>query len=314
MPILAIDFGGTNIKFGIVDNGKILSSGSIPAKSDEGIRPRLNLVALEIKKMMEQLNMTTNDFRSMGIATPGIVDFRNNQVIAINKKYYDTVTVDFTKWSMETFHLPLIMDNDMNCAIIGEITYGCARDVKDAVMMSFGTGIGTAAVMDGRLVRGKHYQAGCLGGHFIIDYKGRVCTCGNRGCIEAHAATAALYEIAKERDGFADSALAKLNIIDYKALSGCMEKGDIFSRDFFDYLLECWGAGIVNLIHAYDPEVVILSGGLMKEQEKVVPYLKKYVVTNAWTPWGKIEFRVAKNPDASVLIGLYALCRDREHL
>jgi glucokinase len=181
-------------------------------------------------------------------------------------------------------------------------------------MMSFGTGIGTAAVMDGRLVRGKHYQAGCLGGHFIIDYKGRVCTCGNRGCIEAHAAASVLYEIAKERNGFTDSALAKQNIINYKVLTDCMEKDDLFSRDFFDYLLQCWGAGIVNLIHAYDPEVVILSGGLMKEQEKVVPHLKKYVAANAWMPWGKIEFRVAESPDASGLTGLCALCRDGENL
>jgi predicted NBD/HSP70 family sugar kinase len=101
-----------------VDKGKILSSDSIPAKSGEGIRPRLNIVALEIKKMMEKRNMTASDCRAMGIAIPGIVDFRNNQVIAINKKYSDAITVNFTKWSAETFHLPLVMDNDMNCAII----------------------------------------------------------------------------------------------------------------------------------------------------------------------------------------------------
>jgi glucokinase len=314
MPVAAIDFGGTNIKFGIVDKGKILSSGSIPAKSDEGICPRLNMVAAEIKEMLEKRNMTASDCGSMGIGIPGIVDFCNKRVISINKKYCDAVTVNFTKWSAETFHLPLVMDNDMNCAIIGETTYGCARDVRDAVMMSFGTGIGTASVMDGRLVRGKHYQAGCLGGHFIIDYKGRVCTCGNRGCIEAHAGASALYEAAKERPGFADSELAKQNIVDYKALTGCMEKGDIFSGDFFDYLLQCWGAGIVNLIHAYDPEVVILSGGLMKERERVVPYLKKYVMANAWTPWGDIEFRVAKDPNVSVLLGLCALCGNGENL
>jgi glucokinase len=114
--------------------------------------------------------------------------------------------------------------------------------------------------------------------------------------------------VAKERKGFEESLLAQQAVLNYKAVTGCAGAGDSFSRDLLAYLLRCWGAGIVNLIHAYDPEVVILSGGLMKEREKILPALEQYVAENAWLPWGTPVFCVAENPDVSVLLGLHALC------
>jgi glucokinase len=307
MLVIAIDFGGTNIKFGIVNGGKLVSFRSIPAESRDGIRPRLKILVNEIKKTLNEQNLPLTAFQSIGIAIPGIVNYDEKRVIAINKKYDDSLTVDFPKWCDEEFGLPVVMDNDINCAILGEITYGCARGVSDAVLMSFGTGIGASAVINGKLIRGRHYQAGCLGGHLIIDYKGRVCTCGNRGCVEALASTSTLPEVAKERKGFAGSLLSGQKAVNYKTVVDCAGAGDSFSVDMLAYLLQCWGAGIVNMIHAYDPETIILSGGLMKDQEKILPTLKQYVKQNAWLPWGDVEFRVAENPDASVLIGLYAL-------
>jgi glucokinase len=308
MPVIAVDFGGTNIKLGIISGGKLLSISSIPAESHEGIRPRLGQVVSKIKHLLDEQGLLLTQCRCVGIATPGIVNCDERRVIAINKKYDDAVSVDFPKWCDAEFGLPLVMDNDTNCAILGETNHGCARGFRDAVLMAFGTGIGTAAVMNGQLIRGRHYQAGCLGGHLIIDYEGRICTCGNRGCIEALASTSVLHEVARGREQFSGSLLAKRETIDYKAVTDCAGAGDAFSKNLFDYLIRCWGAGIVNLIHAYDPEVIILSGGLMKEQEKVVPPLRQYVVQNAWLPWGVPEFRIAENPDASVLLGLYTLC------
>ena len=310
MPVIAIDFGGTNIKIGLVDNGKILLTQSIPAISSEGIRPRLEEVRSRINGLLNKQGLSPGDCSGIGIAIPGIVDVRQRRVCSINKKYEDAVTVDFPKWCDESFGLKLMMDNDANCAILGETRYGCAIGLTDAVIMIFGTGIGTAALIGEKLLRGRHYQAGCLGGHLIIDRNGPVCTCGNRGCIEAHAGTWALPAIAKGSNCFADSQLSKQTEIDYKSVIECMRQGDACSKALFGELLDCWGAGLVNLVHAYDPEVIILSGGLMKDSELILPHLKRYVRNNAWTPWGDVEFRVSGQPDASVLLGLYSLCTD----
>lgn len=304
MPVIAVDFGGTNIKMGIVEQGKVLISQHIPARSQDGIRNRLPEVEAAVAQMLEALRITLADCQGVGIAIPGIVHFDKQYVISINKKYDDAVTVNFQQWSQEAFGLPIVMDNDMNCAILGETHYGCAVGVENAVSLSFGTGMGTAAVINGKLLRGKHFQAGCLGGHLTVDIDGPLCTCGNRGCVEAHAATWAIPMVARSREGFARSRLCKQPTIDYKSVMECAELGDEFSRELYGFLLKCWGAGIVNLIHAYDPETVILSGGLMKEKDKILPHLEAYVAQYAWTPWGKVNFLVAENPDDSVLMGL----------
>jgi glucokinase len=265
-------------------------------------------VAAEVKRMLEEQGLSLKDCQALGVAIPGLVNFAEKRVISINEKYTDSLNVDFPQWSKEEFGLPIVMDTDTNIAILGEITYGCAKGTRDAVLMAFGTGIGTAAVMDGRLVRGRHYQAGCVGGHLTVDYNGRSCFCGNRGCVEAMASASILPALVKEREGFAVSMLAKQETINYKAVTDCAAAGDSFSGDLLDYLLHCWGVGILNLIHAYDPEVVILTGGMMKEKEKFLPYFQQYVKQNGWLPWGIPSFKVAENPDASVLLGLYVLC------
>ena len=309
MLIIAVDFGGTNIKLGIVDGDVLKSVRVISAESSQGIRPKLIQVKEEVFEMLQESACSIEDIDAVGVAIPGIVNTKTKRVIAINQKYDDATEINFEAWSQEAFGLPVLIENDTKSAIMGEITYGCAKGVSDAVLMSFGTGIGTAAVMNKELLRGKHFQAGCLGGHIIIDVNGPMCTCGNKGCIEAHAGTWALPAIAKQREGFEQSSLAKSEVIDYKSLSECMAKGDEFSKSLFEYLLICGGAGIVNLIHAYDPETVILSGGLMKDKELVLPYIKEYVERYAWTPWGKVDLRVAEKPDFSVILGLSSLCK-----
>jgi Transcriptional regulator/sugar kinase len=308
MSIIAIDFGGTNIKLGIIDKDILQSVRIISAESSQGIRPKLIQVKNEVFDMLRERDLSLEHIDAVGVAIPGIVNVKTKRVIAMNQKYNDAIETDFEAWAKEAFGLPVLLENDTKSAIVGEIAYGCAKGVTDAVLMSFGTGVGTAAVVNGELLRGKHFQAGCLGGHIIIDVNGPMCTCGNKGCLEAHAGTWALPAIARDRNGFFQSKLAKCEVVDYKSLSACMAQGDEFSKSLFEYLLTCGGAGAVNLIHAYDPEVVILSGGLMKDKDLVLPYIKEYVERYAWMPWGQVDLKVAENPDFSVVFGLSSLC------
>ena len=131
----------------------------------------------------------------VGIAYPGLVDPVKQLVISASGKYTDATKFDFSAWSRGRFGCGCILENDANAALMGEIGYGCAAGETDAVLMILGTGVGTAAVMNGELVRGKHFQAGCLGGHFPVGGEEWRCSCGGYGCVEANGSSWALKNI-----------------------------------------------------------------------------------------------------------------------
>lgn len=311
MYAFAVDFGGTLIKLGLMKKGIIMDFATLPSHAGRDFDQLLRQIVTAYERMLDARQLKRTDLLGMGVAIPGIVDFDRKKVLSVNKKYEAAVGFSFEQWAQDSFKLSLVIDNDAKAALIGEVTFGSAKGETDAVLMTFGTGIGTAAIINGRLLRGKHHQAGCLGGHITTGPAHFVCTCGNMGCLEATAGNWALPIVAKDRDGFSSSLLAKQEIVDYHSVIYCAEQGDDFSRLFLDYLLNQWSAGIVNLIHAYDPQTVILSGGLMKSSLHIRSEIERRVRKRAWTPWGDIRFAIAENPDQSVLYGLEVLIMEQ---
>lgn len=307
---ITIDFGGTNIKLGLIEDGSVAAKSSIPAYSEQGLKPRLPDVMDAVRALLRQADVEMSVCRGVGLALPGIVDADRRELLSVPEKYTDAVGFDFCGWVEEAFGLPFVMENDARAALIGEVAYGAARGCKDAVMVIFGTGIGTAAMMNGRVVRGKHYQAGILGGHLATDIHGEACTCGGVGCFEAQASHWALPLRAARIPGFAASALAGAESLGYEDVIRAAEVGEAWAEQMIGSLIEHWGAGIVNLIHAYDPEVVVLSGGLMKSADYVLPKVTERVTSTAWTPWGTPRFVVADDPETSVLLGLSHLAAE----
>ncbi|TJY42638.1 ROK family protein [Cohnella pontilimi] len=307
---ITIDFGGTNIKIGLIEEGKLAAKTAIPAYSEQGLSPRLPAVEQAVKTLFEETGATLENCRGVGLALPGIVDADRRQLLSIPEKYKDAVGFDFGGWVEKVFGLPFIMENDARAALIGEVVHGAARGCRDAIMVIFGTGIGTAAMMEGKVVRGRHYQAGILGGHLTTDIHGEACTCGNTGCLEAQASHWALRARAGRYPGFADSVLAE-DSLGYEDVIQAAQRLEDWAVRLVESLIEHWSAGIVNLIHAYDPETVILSGGLMKSADHILPQVTKRILASAWTPWGIPRFVVAADPETSVLLGLSHLlsCR-----
>ncbi|WZL77401.1 ROK family protein [Eubacteriales bacterium mix99] len=301
MKSVSIDLGGTTIKLAVVKDGSVLTQSHIPALSGEGLKERLP--DLE-KRIREMVDLRTID--GMGIAFPGIVDPTGKRILSVNGKYTDAMKMDLDAWCQKTFGLEMILENDANAALAGELSYGAGRGYGDAVIMILGTGVGTAAAMGGHLLRSKHHQAGCLGGHIAVEVDGRPCTCGSRGCLEANASTWALPLLAREDPGFAESGLSRESTIDYLALETWYKRGDPLAIRLFNHSVKCWSTGIINLIHAYDPELVILSGGVIKFKELYEPIVRR-VRKYAWTPWGEPEFRIAKDPEQSVVLGVHGL-------
>ncbi len=305
MKSISIDLGGTTIKLAVVEDGRVLKQQHMPAFSGKGLLKQLP--GLE-KKIREMADLRTID--GMGIAFPGIVDPVAKRVLSINDKYADAGEMDLNGWCQEAFGLEMVLENDANAALAGELAYGAGKGCGDAVIMILGTGVGTAAAIGGHLLRSKHHQAGCLGGHIAVEMNGRPCTCGSRGCLEANASTWALPLLAREDPGFAESGLSTEDPIDYRALEIWYKKGDPLAVRLFDHSVMCWSTGIINLIHAYDPELVILSGGVMRFQELYDPIVHR-VRELACTPWGEPEFRLAKNPEQSVVLGIHSLLQTR---
>ena len=136
------------------------------------------------------------------------------------------------------------------------------------------------------------------------------CNCGNIGCMEANASSWALPIFAHKDPLFETSMLKDLDVIDYKNLKACADKGDELSVKLLRRSLDCWSANLCNLIIAYDPEVIILSGGIARMGEDLRRPLEEHVHKYAWTPWGHPDIRLAEKPEASVVLGLHKLTLD----
>lgn len=302
MRTLAIDLGGSRAKMAIVTDGVCSKLTIVPVDRLGSMRATLDCLAEEARRLMER---EPGEIDGVGLSFPGIV--RNGRIIESNGKYADAAQIDPEAWARAHFHTGIRLINDAAAALAGELRFGVGQGTDAAVMMILGTGVGTAAAADGRVLTGKHGTMGILGGHITVETKiRRRCTCGNIGCLEAWAGTWALEGLAREDPDFSASTLAQAEQINYRALSDGMRAGDALCLRLFDSTAEMLGAGAVNLIHAFDPEVLILSGGAAHIPE-LARCIQDYIAAYAWTPWGQVEVRRAENPEASVLLGLHAL-------
>jgi glucokinase len=311
MVVIAVDFGGTIIKTGLIKDGRILAIDKINAQSVIGLKPSLPAIEKIIFSYMNQVGNDHEDLAGIGISFPGLVDSQKMKVLSTNKKYQDAEKIDFQDWSKGNFGLSVLMENDARMALMGEWQFGAGKGVDNIVMMTLGTGVGSATMINGKLLRGRHFQAGCLGGHFTVQINGNECTCGNIGCVEAEASTWRVEEMIKSHPLYQSSSMSK-GKADFESLFQCADEGDELSISLRDHCLEVWSAGIINLIHAYDPELIIMSGGVMKSADFILPFIRKKVERFAWTPWGKVNLVASKVPDESSLLGVYALLSNPE--
>ena len=313
MKTIALDFGGTQIKIGIVEHDAILASRKIEALSSGGLRPRLVRVEETIHELLAASGIRIAAAAGIGISVPGIVDTRETTVLSVNEKYADSVGFDFSSWSRERFSLPIVLENDARAALTGEWRFGAGRGCDNIVMVTLGTGVGGAALIEGKLLYGKHYQAGCLGGHFTISYDGPACNCGNIGCVEAEASSWRLPLLAKDDPAYAGSLFSRAPVLDYEHLFACAAQKDTLSEKLLRQSLLAWSSGIVNLIHAYDPERVIIGGGLMRSADIILPFITSEVHKRAWTPWGKVTVVKAQDIDNAALLGIAFLLNAHQH-
>lgn len=304
---VAIEIGGGHATSAVVDATSVLRK-----TTHHVVEPRLattlTSVATDVRGLLADLGSSARDCNGVSLAFCGIVDQTTGRVLATPEgKFDDARDCDLPAWSKEAFGLPLWLENDARLALLGERAAGAARGYDDVVMITLGTGIGGAAMVDGKLLASRHKQAGVIGGHIPIAVEGRPCSCGGHGCAEAEASTWALPGICADWPGFADSSLAREQTIDYRTLFRHYDAGDRVAAEVLDRSCHVWATLAVTLVHAYDPEIVVLGGAVMRRAEEILPRIRAHVEQRAWTPGRTIPLEQAVLGDDAPLYGAIPL-------
>src|ERR1017187_10158645 len=311
MTVLACDLGGTRMKIGVVREGRVLAQTTEPANSKAGLLPGLPALKAAWLRLLGELKLSVRDCAGISVAFPSLIDAKSARVMAEYGKYADAIGFDFRAWAKNGFDLPLAIENDARMALVGEWKHGAGRSSDNVVMITLGTGLGTAAVIEGKLLRGNRGHARVLGGHSTVRYGGRDCSCGNIGCAEAEASTAFLCDVAVNLREWDTSSLRKLATLNYAAVFKHAATGDPCAVKLRDHSLRVWSSLAVNLIHAYDPEIVILGGGIMASADVILPAVNDYVRRHAHTPGGKVRVVASELGDQAALVAGEWLLREQ---
>jgi len=304
---LAVDLGGSHAACAVAEDARLVASETVSLESAGGLSGALPVIEAALRRAAAAAGVAPAECEGLAFGFCGLVDPLAGRVLSTNAKYDDAPALDLAGWCRSSFGLRLALENDARLALLGERSAGAARGVDDVVMMTLGTGVGGVAMIEGRLLRGRHFQAGVLGGHLVADFEGRPCNCGNVGCVEAEASTWALPDVARGFAGFETSALARAPRLDLEAVFAGAEAGDAVSVAVRDRCLRVWAAGAVAMVHAWDPELLLIGGGVMRRADDVLPAIEAHVQAHAWTPWGKVAVRAAELGERAALLGAVAL-------
>ena len=298
----ALDLGGTRIKFGLISNGQCVVTSSLAIPSSERFATVLPLIEAEIYRMMRECGFTRLD--GIGMAFPTIVDSDRMRLLYQYVKYTDANDLDLTTWAKARWNATLVMENDARAALVGEWQFGAGKGVDNLVMVTLGTGVGSAALVNGRLLKGSHYLAGNLGGHQTIRFDGKRCNCGNVGCLESEASSWALPEMIKRHALYPESPFAQGENSDFEAVFRLATAGDSLAISIRDHCLEAWAAGILNLVYAYDPDRIVIGGGVMHSAELILPFIQQKIAQAAWLPANAVQVVAAEQPDWAGVLGM----------
>ncbi len=268
---LGVDIGGTAVKFLVIDNNEFIHKWQIPTPR-ESTEALVDCLASECNRVRKEYPITHIGFGFPGSVIDGLAT-------ADNLPLKD---VPFLKLLEERIDLPLSLDNDANCAALAEIKWGNTNDYKNIVLVTLGTGIGGGVILDGKIYRGISY-AGEVGHITIGGIHGHKCNCGSRGCWEQYASATALVRDAKRAaEENKDSLLYSIRKEAGDSFNGknffeAYNQGCPVAKSVFSEYLDWLATGIVSLIYVFDPDAILLAGGITKQGESFISELRKRV-------------------------------------
>lgn len=303
--VLGIDIGGTNTVFGIVDaRGNVIASSSIKTSKHADFNDYLDELYTEASRLIE-VNDAIDKIQGIGIGAPNANYYTGEINNAANLPWKD---VKLSQLVSEKFGIPVAVTNDANAAALGEMTYGAARGLKDFIMITLGTGVGSGIVINGQVVYGHDGLAGELGHMIIKRNNGRLCGCGRTGCLEAYCSATGVARSAREFLEIRTEPSLLRNIpveeITSKDVYDAAIKGDQLAKDIFDYTGTLLGEAFADMVVFSSPEAFILFGGLSKSGDLLLKPLREAMDRNTMSIFrgkAKIILSELKEADAAVL-------------
>lgn len=303
---VGIDIGGTNTVFGIVDaNGSILASGSIKTGAYEKAETYVDEVCKHLLPLIEA-NGGVEKIKGIGVGAPNGNYYTGNIEFAPNLPWKGVVPL--AALFEERTGIPTALTNDANAAAIGEMTYGAARGMKDFIMITLGTGVGSGIIINGQMVYGHDGFAGELGHVIVRRENGRLCGCGRKGCLETYCSATGVTRTAREflEKRTDDSLLRAIpaDQITSKDVYDAAVKGDKLAQDIFDFTGTILGEALADFIAFSSPEAIVLFGGLAKSGDYIFKPIQKAIDDNVLPIYkGKAKLLLSelKDADAAVL-------------
>lgn len=264
---LGIDLGGTNIKFGVVDESGVISRGEIPTEVEMGA----DSITLKLEKIINDAK-DEFDIKAVGIGVPGLVDKSQKVVIDCKNLFWKNLPLGITL--EENTGVKVFMGNDANMATIAEHSFGNLKDVDNGILLTLGTGVGGGVVIDGNIYRGSN-GLGFEVGHMKINGEGYPCNCGRKDCFETYSSATALIRYFNSE--------YNEKITEAKEVFDLFKSGDRKGIEAIQWYLEHLADGIVNLINLFDPEIIILAGGVSKAFNSFEELLDKKIKEKIFT-------------------------------
>lgn len=304
--VIGIDMGGTNTVFGVVDaRGVVLASNSIKTRKHAKIEDYISELYEETMRMVRTLDVEDKIY-GIGVGAPNANYFTGVIEDGVNLPW--PTPVPFAKMLSDKFGIPVAITNDANAAAIGEMTYGVARGLKDFIMITLGTGVGSGIIINGQLVYGHDGFAGELG-HVIVKHNnGRLCGCGRTGCLETYCSATGVARTAREFLELSDepSLLREICVdeITSKDVYDAAMKGDKLANRIFEYTGTILGEAMADFAAFSSPEAFVLFGGLSKAGDLLLRPLRESMERNMLSIYKnkvKVLLSELKEADAAVL-------------
>ncbi len=305
--VIGVDIGGQTSKLGIVDaRGNVVAQSVIRTDTHDDVNLFVKDLGAAIRKLAEQVDGGLEAIRGVGMGAPNGNYYRGTIEFAPNLKWKGVVPL--ADLVSKEVGLPVKLTNDANAAAVGEMTYGAARGMKNFIMITLGTGVGSGIVVGGYVLYGHDGFAGELGHVIQVRNNGRLCGCGRSGCLEAYASAIGVARTAREILESTDRPTILRDIprdqISSKDVAEAAAKGDEVAIDIFNFTGRMLGAALADFVAFSSPEAIILFGGLTKAgdliKKPVVDALNDNLL-NLWKGKIKVEFSELKESDAAIL-------------
>jgi glucokinase len=311
---IGIDLGGTNIAAGCVDeNGKLLSKLSVPTFAGRSYKEITADMAKLCEAAAQKAGVTLDDIKAIGLGSPGTIDSEKGIVVFSGnlKMEKAPVAAQLRKY----FDIPIYMENDANAAAYGEYI-SCGHDCDSFVFITLGTGVGGGIIINKKIYRGFN-SAGAEIGHMTLHLDGEECTCGKRGCFECYASVTALKKQTEEAmslcpDSYMNDWVKKVGHVSGRCAFECAAAGDeaaIYVRDkYIRYIAE----GVLSVVNIFQPEMLVIGGGISKEGNVILKPLKEYVYKydfNKFMP--KTDIRIATLFNDAGIVGAAMAAKNR---